>query len=54
MSVSWNKVANVMDLLLRKDIAVHIRMKYCGVPDPQVIIHPLFETCDHISDYNNN
>ena len=37
-SVSWNKVADVMNLLLRKDIAVRIWTKYCGIPDSQVLI----------------
>ena len=34
--VSWSKVANVMDLLLRKDISMCIRMKYCGMAGSQV------------------
>lgn len=35
-SVSWKKVASVMDNLLRKDISVQILTKYCGVPTSQV------------------
>ena len=30
-SVTWHKVAHVMDLILRTDISTHIRRKYCGV-----------------------
>ena len=30
-SVSWHKVAHVLDLILRIDISTCIRQKYCGV-----------------------
>lgn len=37
-SVSWQKVAHVMDLILRMDISTSIRTKYCGAQVIKIIL----------------